>query len=157
MALRIDELLKKYNPSSINSKNNVTNIITTQFKSNMKKVYEDHQLILINANRKLNFYSSFKKEIRKTEFLNLINSPQHKIAINKFRLSNHKLHIETGRHTTPNRPQYIKEAAFFRHANEIERVFFAVFFMISFNYNLTTKSLQGILALIILIITLKRK
>ena len=66
----------------------------------MKKVYEDHQLILINANRKLNSYSSFKKEIRKTEFLNLINSPQHKIAINKFRLSNHKLHIETGRHTT---------------------------------------------------------
>ena len=123
----------------------------------MKKVYEDHQLILINANRKLNFYSSFKKEIRKTEFLNLINSPQQKIAINKFRLSNHKLHIETGRHTTPNRPQYIKEAAFFRHANEIERVFFAVFFMISFNYNLTTKSLQHILALIILIITLKRK
>jgi len=118
LALRIDELLKKYNPSSINLKNNVTNIITTQFKSNMKKVYEDHQLILINANRKLNFYSSFKKEIRKTEFLNLINSPQHKIAINKFRL----IHIETGRHTTPNRRQYIKGAAFFCHSNEIERV-----------------------------------
>ena len=82
---------KKYNPSSINSKNNVTNIITAQFKSNMENVYEDHQLILINANRKLNFYSSFKKKIRKTEFLNLINSPQSKIAINKFRLSNHKL------------------------------------------------------------------
>ena len=62
----------------------------------MKKAYEDHQLILINANWKLNFYTSFKEETRKTEFLDLIKNPQHKIAVNQFRLGNQKLHFETG-------------------------------------------------------------
>lgn len=103
LTLRINILLKRCDRSSINLNNNDTNMRTTHLKLK-RKIYEDHQLMLINANRKLDFYSSFKKDTKKIEFLDLLNNPQHKIAINKFRLGNHKLHIETGRYTTPKTP-----------------------------------------------------
>ena len=53
----------------------------------------------MKTNKKLTFYSIFKTENKKAEFLDYIKNPIHKKIINKFRLGNYKLRIETGRHT----------------------------------------------------------
>ena len=58
LSLRVNDLLKKYGP---NLKENNTNLFS-QLKLNIKKVFDDHQLMLINKNRKLNFYASFIPE-----------------------------------------------------------------------------------------------
>ena len=65
-----------------------------------------NQLKLIATNRKLNFYASFRKDTRKTGCLDVINNPHHRIAINKFRLGNHELRIETGRHNSENSSKF---------------------------------------------------
>ena len=49
----------------------------------------------------------------------MINNSFHRIAINKFRLGNHKLRIETGRHTIPKTPINVRICSFCR-SNEIE-------------------------------------
>ena len=43
----------------------------------------------------------------------------HRIAINIFRLGNHKLRIETGRHTIPKTPLNLR-ICYFCHSNEVE-------------------------------------
>ena len=62
----------------------------------MKQELVDHQKSLMKTNKKLTFYSIFKTENKKAEFLDYIKNPIHKKIINKFRLGNHKLRIETG-------------------------------------------------------------
>ena len=56
---------------------------------------------------------------KKSDFLDVINNPHHRIAINKFRLGNHKLHIETGRYTIPKTPVDSRICSFC-NSNEIE-------------------------------------
>ena len=48
----------------------------------------------------------------------MINNPDHRIARNKFRLGNHKLRIETGRHTIPKTPINLRICSFC-HSNEV--------------------------------------
>ena len=55
----------------------------------------------------------------KTGCLDMINNPHHRITINKFRLGNHKLRIETGRHTIPKTPINLR-ICLFCHSNEVE-------------------------------------
>ena len=76
--------------------------------------------MLISSNWKLKLLLlTFKKETIKTEFLDLTNNPQHKIAFNEFPLGNHKLHLGKGRHTTPKTPVHQRSCSFC-HSNEIE-------------------------------------
>ena len=119
LSLRVNELLGKYNSTSTTLKENNTNLLISHLRLNMKKIFSDHQLMLINTNKKLNFYASFKKEISKSKIVDLIINPQHKIAVNKFRLGNHSLHIETGRHTTPKTPIHRRICPFCQ-SDEIE-------------------------------------
>ena len=79
-------------------------LFTYHISLNLRKALAVHQLRLININKKLNFYATFKKDTKKNDFLHLINNPHHRTGINKFRLGNHKLRIETGRHTIPKTP-----------------------------------------------------
>ena len=88
-------------------------------KQNIRKALTTHQLKLIDTNRKLSFYASFRKDTRKTGWLDMINNPHHRIVINKFRLGNHKLRIETGRHTIPKTPINLRICTFC-HSNEVE-------------------------------------
>ena len=74
----------------------------------MRKASIDHQLLLLNSNRKLCFYTLFKRDTTKTDSLDAIKKPLHRTAINKFRLGNHQLHIETGRHTVPKTPEKLR-------------------------------------------------
>ena len=85
---------------------------------------------LIDTNRKLNFYASFRKDARKNDCLDMINNPHHRIAINKFQLENHKLCIETGRHTIPKTPINLRFCSFC-HSSEVENeIHFLVSYMI---------------------------
>ena len=49
-------------------------------------------------NSKLRTYSTYKEKIGLETYLNLIKNPSVRTEISKFRLSNHKLMIEIGRH-----------------------------------------------------------
>ena len=86
----------------------VPNLSQSHLKLNVKDELIYHQIKLLNTNRKLNFYCIFKKDTLKTEFLDTIRNPLHKKCINKFRLGNHKLRVETGRHTVPKTPENLR-------------------------------------------------
>jgi len=104
--------LMQKNWSTITLNENNEKSFTSHIKQNIGKALTAHQLKLIDTNRKLNFYASFRKDIKKTGFLDVINNPHHKIAINKFQLGNHKLRIETGRHTIPKTPINLRICSF---------------------------------------------
>ena len=66
------------------------------------------------------FYSQFRTDCHKADFLNSINNPLHKKkTLNKFRLGNHQLSIETGRHTIPKTPENLRICPFYQ-LNEVE-------------------------------------
>ena len=48
-----------------------------------------------------------------------INNPSHKKTINKFRLGNHRLRVETGRNTIPKTPENLR-ICLFCHLDEVE-------------------------------------
>ena len=52
LSLRVNELLGKYNSTSTTLKENNINLLTSHLRLNMKKIFSDHQLMLINTNRK---------------------------------------------------------------------------------------------------------
>ena len=67
-----------------------------------------HQIHLINSNRKLVFNSTFKHDTKCSSFLELITNEDHRKATAKFRLGNHNLKIETGRHSCPKIPEDLR-------------------------------------------------
>ena len=54
---------------------------------------------MIRSNRKLNFYSIFKNDIIKSEYLEHIKNPKHRQAVAKLRAGNHIVRIESGSRT----------------------------------------------------------
>ena len=116
---KIDQLCIKYNTSPIKLNENNEKLFTSHIKQNIRKTLTARQLKLIDTNRKLDFYASFRKDTRKNDCLDVINNPHDRIAINKFRLGNHKLRIETGRHTIPKTPINLRICSFC-HSNEVE-------------------------------------
>ena len=54
----------------------------------------------------MRFYTTFKNDTKKADFIDMIKNPRHRITINKFRLGNHHLRIETGRHSVPKTPEH---------------------------------------------------
>ena len=110
---RIGKLCERYkiNISNLNDNSNCSKRIS-HLKLNVKNELIYHQIKLLNTNRKLNFYCIFKKDTLKREFFNTIKNPLHKKCINKFRLGNHKLHVENGRHTVPKTPENLRISSF---------------------------------------------
>ena len=53
---------------------------------------------IANENSKLRTYNLVKKEIREEPYLKAVINAKDRISLTKFRLSNHKLMIEKGRH-----------------------------------------------------------
>ena len=103
---KIDKLTDHYklvDISSVKSENQWSNFISS-FNHNMRNDLIDHQLNLLKSNIKLSFYTEFRSDCKITEFLDTIKNPKHRKTINKFRLGNHKLRIESGRHTIPQTP-----------------------------------------------------
>jgi hypothetical protein len=54
--------------------------------------------VIKSETSKLRTYATFKKEIGFEKYLSAIKNPQIRIQVSKFRLSNHRLMIEVGRH-----------------------------------------------------------
>jgi len=61
----------------------------------------------------------FKTDRHKADFLNTIKNTSRKKAVNKYRLGNHRLRIETGRHTVPKTSENLIICPFC-HLNEVE-------------------------------------
>ena len=63
---RVNSLFENYRPNSLALNENNTNLTShLDLRSNVKKTLSCHQLLLlINTDRKLKFYASFKKDIR---------------------------------------------------------------------------------------------
>ena len=59
---------------------------------------------MLQSYKKLNFYSTFKANVSRSEYLDLIENEKHRQAVAKLRLSNHKLRIETDRYHLPKIP-----------------------------------------------------
>ena len=101
-------LSNKFTSSSMILNDSNTKTFVSYVSQNMRKASIDHQLLLLNSNRKLCFYTLFKTDTTKTDSLDAIKNPFHRTAINRFLLGNHQLHIETGRHTVPKTPEKLR-------------------------------------------------
>ena len=97
-----------------NSSTYVKNIQLTK-----REELSSHQYNLIRNNKKLKFYSIFKNDCHKSDCLNIITNINHKKTLNKDRLGNRPLQIETGRHTVPKTPENLRICPFC-HLNEVE-------------------------------------
>ena len=102
---KVNVLCKKYNSSSMILNESNAKAFTSHVKQNMCKALIDDQLLLLNSNRKLAFYKFFKTDTKKSCFSDDIKNPLHRTAINKFRVGNHQLRIETGRYTISKTPE----------------------------------------------------
>ena len=60
------------------------------------------------SNRKLVFYLTFTHDTKYSSFLELITNEDHRKAAAKFRMGNHNLKIETGRHSYPKIPENLR-------------------------------------------------
>ena len=114
---KVNDLCKKANLNPLNLDEN--NTFISQVRLTLNKELTQHQLNLMKQNKKLKFYSMFKTGSHKADFLNTINNPSHKKTINKFRLGNHRLRVETGRHTIPKTPENLR-ICLFCHLDEVE-------------------------------------
>ena len=102
----------------LNDNNSSTYIKNIQLT--IREELSSHQYNLIRNNKKLKFYSIFKNDCHKSDCLNIITNINHKKTLNKFRLGNHRLQIETGKHTVPKTPENLRICPFC-HLNEVEQ------------------------------------
>ena len=98
-----------------NSSTYIKNIQLTKLEE-----LSSHQYNLITNIKKLKFYSIFKNDCHKSDCLNIITNINHKKTLNKFRLGNHRLQIETGKYTVPKTPENLRICPF-GHLNEVEQ------------------------------------
>ena len=68
------------------------------FQRLLDKFHQNSFESIQNNQGKLRTYGIFKKEIGFENYLSNIKDPQKRTVVTKFRLSNHKLMIEVGRH-----------------------------------------------------------
>ena len=119
-------LMKKVNTLCNNSYLNElylnANNSSTYIKSIQLTIREEltsHQYNLKRNNKKLKFYSIFQNNCHKSDCLNIITNITYKKTLNKFRFGNHRLQIETGRHTAPKTPENLRICPFC-HLNKVE-------------------------------------
>ena len=63
--------------------------------------YQSSFAYINDENSKLRTYATFKTEIGFENYLSIIKNTHRRKLVSKFRLSNHTLMIETGRHSVP--------------------------------------------------------
>ena len=110
----INTLLIKYNHTtstsfSITNKNpNSLKQYVSTLSSNIEKDSIAHQMKLIKMNTKLNFYSKFINNTNSSDCYDLVKNMRHRRILAKFRVGNHNLQIEKGRHTKPLTPRELR-------------------------------------------------
>ena len=76
-----------------------------------------------NPESKLRTYSLFKTKVGCEEYLHTLKNTALRQSFTKFRLSNHLLNIEKGRHTTPKTPKEVRFCPFCPNKVEDEQHF----------------------------------
>ena len=66
------------------------------------------QMNMLRSFKKLNFCSTFKNDVSRSEYLDLIKNEKHRQAVAKLRSSNHRLRIETDRYHLPKIPENLR-------------------------------------------------
>ena len=125
--LTVNEIIHNYIDVQKQSHNKtIQNNIMPTIKNNLQKIKSQisnhlkrHQLELIHSNRKLCFYSTFKTDISKSDYLEQIKNLKHRRAVAKLRSGNHSLRIESGRHCVPKLPESLRICQHCR-SNQIE-------------------------------------
>ena len=67
--------------------------------------FKKYQMKKLRSYKKLNFYSTFKTDVSRSEYLDLIKNEKDRQAVAKLRSSNHKLIIKTDRYHLPKIPE----------------------------------------------------
>ena len=125
--LTVNEIIHNYIDVQKQSHNKtIQNNIMPTIKNNLQKIKSQisnhlrrHQLELIRSNKKLCFYSIFKTDISKSDYLEQIKNLKHRRAVAKLRSGNHSLRIESGRHCVPKLPESLRICQHCR-SNQIE-------------------------------------
>ena len=78
---KVNDLCKKSNLNALNL--NEKNSVISQVRLTLSKELTQHQLNLMTQNKKLKFYSMFKTDCHKADFLNTINNSSHKTENHK--------------------------------------------------------------------------
>ena len=109
------------NNSNLNElySNDNSSTYTKNIQLTIREELTSHRYNPIRNNTKLKFYSTFKNDCHTSDCLNIITNINNKNTLNKFRLSNHRLQIETGGHTVPKIPENLR-TCLFCHLNEVE-------------------------------------
>ena len=68
----------------------------------------EHQMNMLRSYKKLNFYSTFKTDVSRSEYLDLTENEKHCQAVAKLRSSNHKLRIKNDRFHIPKIPEKLR-------------------------------------------------
>ena len=71
------------------------------YNVNFSYPHYEHQMNMLRSYKKLNFYSAFKTDVSRSEYLDLIKNEKHCQAVAKLRSSNHKLRIKNDRYHIP--------------------------------------------------------
>ena len=82
---------------------NIHNRYTIYFKRIVDIFYQDSFAEINKENSKLRTYKLFKTSTRMESYISNIKNERDRIEFTKFRLSNHKLMIELGRHNGINK------------------------------------------------------
>ena len=83
------------------NQNDLTNRLSSNYnciKQRIIDIYMQSWYAEINNSRRLSSYCIYKQEFKMETYLDQIKVNKYRIALSKFRLSSHKLEIETGRH-----------------------------------------------------------
>ena len=113
LAQKIQTMSDKFNFTPIKLNANTEKTFISNTKQCIRNAVIDHQLRLLKTNSILmEFYTTFKNDTRKADFLDMIKNPQHRIAINKLRLGNQ--HLQAGRHSVPNTPENLRLCYFYQ-------------------------------------------
>ena len=115
------DIQKQSHSKTIQNNNNIPTI-----KHNLQKIkchittsLKRHQLELIRSNKKLCFYSIFKTDVSRSDYLEQVKNQKHRRAVAKLRSGNHSLRIESGRHCIPKLPESLRICQYC-HSNQIE-------------------------------------
>ena len=124
--------MQQFNLNELYLNDNNSSTYVKNIQLTKREELSSHQYNLIRNITKLKFYSIFKNDCHKSDCLNIITNINHKKILNKLRLGNHRLQIETGKHTVPKTPENLRICPFC-HLNEVEKELHFLF-----NCNLTT-------------------
>ena len=73
-----------------------------------------YQMKMLRSYKNLNVYSTFKTDVSRSEYLDLIKNEKHLQAVAKLRSSNHTFRIETDRYRLPKIPENLRICQFAR-------------------------------------------